>query len=326
MNNSPFVSIVIPAYNASKTISKAINASLEQTYSLDKIEIIIVDDGSTDTTADIIKNFPVKYLSQKNSGPATARNLGWRSAKGEIILFTDSDCVPGKDWVRKMVAMFEFDDIAAVGGTYGNANPEYIVSLCIHHEILYRHSTLPEYVKYLGSFNLGVRKKVLEEMNGFDESYTIACGEDADLTYRISYKDYKLRFSRDVEVGHHFPTNFLKFLKQQFWRGYWLMKIFKNHSKRLGNDGYSKFRDTIQPPLYLLILVMLHLCYFKIVFIAWLILNLFAILIHTPVVAFGIKRSGNYKLLFLYLMLYMRGFFWAMGCVRGGFKFILKRK
>ena len=320
------VSIVIPAYNAARTITKTLEACVNQSYPKENFEVIIADDGSTDTTADIVKSFPVKYLFQKNSGPATARNIGWRAAKGDIILFTDSDCVPEKEWITKMLAMFNAGDVAAVGGTYGNVNPEYIVSLCIHHEILYRHSTLTEYVKYLGSFNLGIRKKVLEELNGFDESYKIACGEDADLTYRISYKDYKLRFSRGVEVGHHFPTSFFKFLKQQFWRGYWLMKIFRNHSKRLGNDGYSKFRDTIQPPMYLLILVMIPLCYFKIFLIAWLVLNVFAILIHTPVVAFGIKRSGNYKLLFLYLMLYMRGFFWATGCVRGGLKFILGGK
>ena len=320
------VSIVIPAYNAARTITKTLEACVNQSYPKENFEVIIADDGSTDTTADIVKSFPVKYLFQKNSGPATARNIGWRAAKGDIILFTDSDCVPEKEWITKMLAMFNAGDVAAVGGTYGNVNPEYIVSLCIHHEILYRHSTLTEYVKYLGSFNLGIRKKVLEELNGFDESYKIACGEDADLTYRISYKDYKLRFSRGVEVGHHFPTSYLKFLKQQFWRGYWLMKIFRNHSKRLGNDGYSKFRDTIQPPMYLLILVMIPLCYFKIFLIAWLVLNVFAILIHTPVVAFGIKRSGNYKLLFLYLMLYMRGFFWATGCVRGGLKFILGGK
>jgi len=317
------VSVVIPAYNSESTISKTLEACLNQSYSRNEYEVIVVDDGSTDKTPEIIKSYPVKYLLQENSGPAKARNLGWKNAKGEIILFTDSDCVPEKDWINKLVALFEYDDIAAVGGTYGNANPEYIVSLCIHHEILYRHSALPEYVKFLGSFNLGIRKKILEKLNGFDETYTIACGEDADLTYRISYEGYRMRFSRNNEVGHHFPIRLMKFLKQQYWRGVWLMKLLKNHRNRLGNDGYSKLRDVVQPPMYLLILLLIPLCYFKIVFLIWILLNLVAILIHFPVVAYSIKRSGNKKLLFLFIMLYLRGFYWALGCVRGFIKYIL---
>ncbi|HHT9153402.1 MAG TPA: glycosyltransferase family A protein, partial [Candidatus Hypogeohydataceae bacterium YC40] len=75
------ISVVIPAYNAEKTIGKTLEACLNQDYA-GKIEIIVVDDGSTDGTAKEVKRYPVKYIYQENAGPASARNRGWREAKG----------------------------------------------------------------------------------------------------------------------------------------------------------------------------------------------------------------------------------------------------
>lgn len=325
--DKPTISIVIPAYNAGNTISKAIKASLEQTYPSDKIEVIVVDDGSADNTADIVKTFPVQYIYQNNAGPAKARNTGWKASKGEIIFFTDSDCVPEKECIEKLVTQFTDDCIAAAGGTYGIVNPESLIAQCIHYEIQYRHSTLPDYVNYLGSFNLAVRRSALQAMDGFDETFLIACAEDADLSYRLTANGYKLKFNKNSIAGHHFPSKFIKYLKQQFYRGYWLMKIFKKHFGKLGKDDYSKFRDVIQPPLYFLIIISSPFCFLNNnVLYAWLFLNIFAIMVHLPVVKYSLKSSGNPKLLFLFIMLYLRGFMWALGCFAGFFKFVLRKQ
>ncbi|HDH51516.1 MAG TPA: glycosyltransferase family 2 protein, partial [Nitrospirae bacterium] len=83
-------SVIVPAYNADRTISKCLSSLTNQSISQDAYEVIVVDDGSTDKTPDIIRQFQVRYLFQENSGPATARNKGAEEAKGEIILFTDS--------------------------------------------------------------------------------------------------------------------------------------------------------------------------------------------------------------------------------------------
>lgn len=99
--NEKTVTVVIPTYNAERTLGKTIEACLNQDYPKEKLEVIVVDDGSTDNTAQIVKRYPVRYIFQEKGGPAKARNTGWKNAKGEIICFTDADCIPPKDWVEK---------------------------------------------------------------------------------------------------------------------------------------------------------------------------------------------------------------------------------
>jgi len=94
MNTNQPVSVVIPAYNCEDTIAQTLDAITKQQYE-GAIEIIVVDDGSTDQTANIIKNFPnVIYVFQPNAGPAAARNRGFKNSKYDFVFFTDSDCVP----------------------------------------------------------------------------------------------------------------------------------------------------------------------------------------------------------------------------------------
>src|SRR3989339_239707 len=315
----PFVSIIIPAYNASGTISKTIEACLSQSY--DKREIIVIDDGSSDKTQEIVSGYPVKLIRQDNAGPAKARNTGWKAAAGEIVVFTDSDCVPRADWLEKLIFLFDSPEIGAAGGTYGIENPNSLVALAIHSEIQYRHSSLPEYVRYLGSFSLGIKKNILEELGGFDESFRIACGEDADLTYRIVNLGYKMRFSRDCVVGHYFPTRLFGFVRQQFWRGYWIMKLLAKHPAKLGKDDYSKTRDSIQPPLFALILALTPLIFIESVLIVWVILNAVALYLQVTVASYAVKSTGNRRLYILIWMLYLRGFAWALGSLAGILKF-----
>ena len=111
------VSVIIPAYNAEKTLKNCLDALLEQT--LLPNEIIVVDDGSTDSTPTIASTYSLVNLhSQKNQGPAHARNVGARKAKGKIILFLDSDCVPEENWLEEMIKPFQDEKVAGVQGAY----------------------------------------------------------------------------------------------------------------------------------------------------------------------------------------------------------------
>ena len=169
------VSVIIPAYNASATIGRALEAlSLQKCFQ--PFEVIVVDDGSNDDTAGIVRAFPsVRYLRQDNAGPASARNLGAGSAQGEFLAFTDSDCVPHEDWISQLMAGFSRPQVGVVAGSYGIANPESRLARCICTEILWRHTNLmPDFPNAFGSYNFCVKKNVFEAVGGFNIVYRSA--------------------------------------------------------------------------------------------------------------------------------------------------------
>lgn len=247
------VSIVIPAYNAQQTIAHTIQALLSQTYS-DSIEIIVVDDGSTDRTSQIVQSFAeIKYIRQDNAGPAAARNKGASASKGVFILFTDSDCIPHKNWIEKMIGSFLEEKIGVVSGSYGIANPKNLLARCIHQEILFRHQTLmPRYPRVFGSYNFAVRRHVFFEAGGFDESYRRASGEDNDLSYKIPKKGYRIYFARDALVDHYHPTRIKKYIEEQFRHGFWRAKMYWDHPQMARGDDYTFWKDMAEVPLVLL--------------------------------------------------------------------------
>ncbi|MBU1120666.1 glycosyltransferase family 2 protein, partial [Candidatus Micrarchaeota archaeon] len=121
------ISVIIPTFNAEKTIKDCINSILKQKIN-EEIELIVVDDGSNDRTREIVKSFggKAKLIEQKHKGPAAARNNGAKNAKGEIILFTDSDCVVGENWVDEMSKPLKEKEAVGVQGSYKTEQKELI--------------------------------------------------------------------------------------------------------------------------------------------------------------------------------------------------------
>ncbi|MFP6582216.1 MAG: glycosyltransferase family A protein, partial [Candidatus Hydrogenedentota bacterium] len=103
------VSIIIPAYNAEATLAECLEACLAQTYSVE--EVIVIDDGSTDNTATIAREYDVTYVPQDNAGPAVARNHGARVASGDVIALTDSDCIPEPNWIEQLMSGFDEENV-----------------------------------------------------------------------------------------------------------------------------------------------------------------------------------------------------------------------
>lgn len=243
-----FVSIIIPARNASATLAACLEACVHQSYP--EREIIVVDDGSTDSTPRIAGAFPVEFVRQERQGPAAARNRGARLARGEILAYTDSDCVPDREWLARLIARFD-EGTAAVGGTYGIANEDRLLARMIHEEIMIRHERFGDYVDFLGSFNVAYRKEAFDRAGGFDEHFTAASGEDNDLAYRLMNDGGRLRFARDAVVAHHHPEKLGPYLKTQMRHGFWRMKIYAKHPVRARGDRYAGLRDLLAPLLAL---------------------------------------------------------------------------
>jgi len=226
-------SIVVATYNRKDKLKKCLNALENQTYPKEDYEIIIVDDGSTDGTYEFLKEKQkeiknLRIFRQNNKGPAAARNLGVKNAKGEIIFFTDDDVIVPNNWIEEFLKVFEkYPEVVAVGG-YIEASEEMIKKNIFAKYESYMSRlvyNMPNEL-YVGGFetfgvvtcNAAYKKKVIEEVGYFDETFPVAAGEDADLKLRVALKGYKFAFI-PLKAIHIQDYNFKRFWRQQVARG-----------------------------------------------------------------------------------------------------------
>jgi cellulose synthase/poly-beta-1,6-N-acetylglucosamine synthase-like glycosyltransferase len=240
------ISVIVPAFNSEKTIKKTIEAILSQ-KTKEKIELIIVDDASQDNTVNEIKKFSEKInliQLKENSGPAKARNTGAKKAKGEIIIFTDSDCIPEKNWLKEMVKPFKDKEVIGVQGAY-KTKQKNLIAKFVQLEIEERYNLMKKEMQkkgsidFIGSYAAAYKRKIFLEFNGFNESFPIASGEDPELSYRMEKKKLKLVFNEKAIVYHLHPESFLKYLKTKFYRGYWRIPLYKKHKEKIIKDSYT---------------------------------------------------------------------------------------
>lgn len=250
------VSIVIPAYNAQRTIGQAVVESLAQERTGLEVEVIVVDDGSSDNTAEVAKSAGATVIRQENLGPASARNRGWQSATGRVICFTDADCIPSSDWVVHLLEGFTDWRVGAVAGSYDIANTGSWLARWVHREIMERHARMPASVRAFGCYNVAMPRYVLEATGGFDPSYRRASGEDNDLSYRILKAGWHINFRSEARVAHHHPERLWKYLREQCRHGFWRAKLYSTHPKMIGGDDYTLLRDSLEPILVLGILAL----------------------------------------------------------------------
>ncbi|PIE67502.1 MAG: hypothetical protein CSA23_03490 [Deltaproteobacteria bacterium] len=209
----PTISVVIPVYNDERYIRAAIEALLAQTYPNELTEIIVVDDGSTDGTASIVKEYDtVKYLHQTNQGPSAARNFGALEAHGKLVAFTDSDCEPDPDWLERLVEIFEADKtgrLATVGGVQrghpdDNAYARKVDALLCAIGIVADYVKPNKHISHVShnaSCNSCYSRNLYMAAGGFRPS--MFPGEDVDLDKRLKDAGYTVLFTPQAAVKHH---------------------------------------------------------------------------------------------------------------------------
>ncbi len=239
----PLYSVVIPAYQAEATLGATLAALARQTIDRALYEIIVVDDGSTDGTAQVAKAALAgadRYLHQANAGPATARNQGAALARGQIILFTDSDCEPAPDWLEQMTAPLADPRVSAVKGAYRTRQTQLAarfaqVEFEDRYQLLLKHQSIDMVDTYAAAF----RAQVFRQMNGFDQSFSAANNEDTELSYRLVAAGHRLVFNPKAIVYHQHPTSFGKYLRTKFWRGYWRLVVYRRFPEKALKDTYT---------------------------------------------------------------------------------------
>ena len=233
------ISVIVPAYNSEKTIGECLQALEKQTKKSD--EIIVVDDGSNDKTRNAVKKFSkVRLIEQDHRGPAAARNLGAKNAKGEILLFMDADCKADREWVSEMTRPFSDKEISGVQGRYKTAQ-KGLVARFVQLEIEDRYDRMRKrkYIDFVGSYSAGYRRSVFLEFGGFDESFRMASGEDPDISFKISKAGHKIVFSENAVVYHNHVNSLPAYLKQKFWRAYWRVLLYRKHPGKIASESYT---------------------------------------------------------------------------------------
>lgn len=221
-------SVVIPTYNRVTLLAQCLAAVTAQSYS--NYEVIVADDGSPDHTHEMVRYrfASVRYLRQDNRGPAAARNLGIRQAQGEIITFTDDDCLVPPHWLEALARGYQrHPQVVGVGGYLEAPDAVLANNIFAQYE---RYNSYRTYgvgdVEYVGGFecpaggtnNMSYRRAALEEIGGFDESFPVAGGEDADLKWRLHQQGHSFLYL-PLKVTHLHPYSWRSFRKQSYNHG-----------------------------------------------------------------------------------------------------------
>ena len=321
------VSVVIPAYNAERTIGDTVVGSLAQAKGSLQVEVIVVDDGSSDDTAAIAGSAGATVIRQENAGPAAARNRGWKTATGRFICFVDSDCVPTTGWLVNLLSGFTDRQVGAVAGSYDIVNDRSWLARWVHREIIERHSRMDSFVRAFGSYNVAIPRYVLEATGGFDPTYRHASGEDNDLSYRIVKKGWRIAFRPRAKVAHYHPERVRKYLTEQYRHGFWRAKLYKGHPDMIRGDDYTRLRDRLEPILVLGILFFPIMVMLGINSLIWPLLVLLAgyNLIHLSWPISWWLGEGRIEAFPYAGVTFLRGFARTAGLCMGIFQFGLKK-
>ncbi len=242
ISGEPWISVIVPAYQAEATIDRCLEALADQTTAQDAYEVLLVDDGSTDGTCARVKTHAgIRLLTQPNAGPASARNLGVQHARGKLVLFTDADCEPAPDWIEQMAAPFQREEIAGAKGAYLSRQTELVARFVqMEYEEKYDSMARERYIDFVDTYAAGYWRDIFLDHGGFDPVFLVASVEDQEFSFRLARQGYKMVFVPEARVYHwgHAP-NLGTYLKRKFRIGYWKILVTRRYPNKIARDSHT---------------------------------------------------------------------------------------
>jgi mycofactocin system glycosyltransferase len=248
------VSIVIPVKDRAGELARCLGSIASVNYPKELLQVIVVDDGSTDQSAAVARKWGALVVESGGTGrgPAAARNVGARSATGEILAFIDSDCTASQGWLSELIPAFCDARIAAVGGQVDGMCTESSVDL---YEAVMSSLSLGNRERsgnsgddtfYLPSCNLLLRRSLFAAVGGFEDSMHV--GEDVDLTWRLRNQGWTIAYLPAGRIYHEHRSTIRSFMSRRFDYGTSegiLQRLHPNRHKRM-----------VIPPLLALLLAL----------------------------------------------------------------------
>ena len=214
----PKVSAIVCTYNNESTLRDCFDGLLALEYP--DYEVIVVNDGSTDHTDEITREYGFRLISTENRGLANARNAGLWVATGEIVAYIDADARPDPYWLCHLATAFEKSDHVGIGGPNIPPPKAGEVAECVAnapggpiHVLL-----SDDIAEHIPGCNMAFRKWALEAIGGFDPRFRVA-GDDVDICWRLQDREWTVGFSPGAVVWHHRRESVRGYLRQQFQYG-----------------------------------------------------------------------------------------------------------
>ena len=242
---APSVSVVVCSYNGAATLEECLRSLVKLDYP--DYEVILVDDGSTDNTREIAAKFPaVKCVRQENRGLSAARNRGAELARGQIVAYTDSDCVADELWLHYLVQAMQDQGVDAIGGPNVPPGSDNWTAKCVaaspggpsHVMMDDRHA------EHVPGCNMAFRRDVLLALGGFDEQFRQA-GDDVDVCWRLLDAGKRIGYAPAALVWHHRRATVRAYLKQQKGYGKSEALLYFKHPQRFTANGCARWHGVI---------------------------------------------------------------------------------
>jgi len=318
------ISVIIPIYNQEKFISRCLDSVEEQDYPKDNIEIIIVDDGSTDNSINIASKYGVKIICQDHKGPGAARNKGVEEASSNIIAFLDSDDIAYTTWLKESIYYLNIhknENFAAVGCSHNllNSENDFIKLAWLEH--LFRYTHIAETVSHLGTSGSLFKKSTIIEVGGFDISLRTA--EDMDLSTKILNAGYKLHLITTPLIKVGYANDLFQYYRKQILNvAYMVVFYFKKNGMRSRKSSYSGNTEYIQgllPLLFISISAIIHNNWILIALGLWI---MFLVILNGPFLIFISSKKHEINLnktwpLIVIPYLWGRSIAWCIGLLFG---------
>ena len=225
LNCCPMVSIIIPVRNRPDQIDSCLDSLQRLNYPSDRLEIIVVNDGSDDgLTSEVVSGSPVRLMElSEQRGASYCRNLGASQANGKILAFVDSDCRVDPDWLYELIPAFEDPALAAVGGLVDGVRSR--TSLDRYEKVrsslflgkLWKRSVEQDHSFYVPSCNLLTSRNAFVEVGGFRQDLEV--GEDVDLCWRLQDMGKILEYRPQGAVAHMHRNSLIGFAGRRFKYG-----------------------------------------------------------------------------------------------------------
>jgi glycosyltransferase involved in cell wall biosynthesis len=231
----PSVSVIVPVLNGEATIERCLDSLSSGSYPEDRLEIVVVDNGSTDRTPELVGAYPVRLVAEPRRGLSRARNRGIEESRGEILAFTDSDCYVSTGWLGALTAGFDGDEVAAVTSEvvpYPPTTPAERYSARRKPSVASWQRSMP--APWFCFMNTAVRREAFERVGLFDPSFAgIGC-EDIDFAWRFFDAGLRLHRLRQPVVFHQQRITGLGLFRQNLRNGRGWALLRKQHPDRAG--------------------------------------------------------------------------------------------